>query len=260
MMPAGEGSLSGKVGIVTGAGSGIGREVALRAVGEGATVNGFDVSASGLAETSALSGGLAGGFLEFRCDVSDERQVDDAIAGSVPNGVIDFLVNAAGIEDSGDGIAAMTVEHWDRLMGINLRGPFLTMRRVLPLMRKRSAGAVVNLGSIASLAGLTELPSYTAAKHGVVGLTKAAVAEYARDGIRINVVAPGPIDTPLQSRAEGNAKDSIEFRRRQEEAIPQGRYGTPLEVADLILFLIGDRSEYINGSVISIDGGMFATG
>jgi meso-butanediol dehydrogenase / (S,S)-butanediol dehydrogenase / diacetyl reductase len=252
--------LQNTFGIVTGAGSGIGREIALLALRRGATVLGLDISEAGLAQTRTLAGDRAEAFQGAVVDISDEAAVDRALVPLATGArAVDFLINAAGIEGSGDGIPDISVEHWDRIMGINLRGTFLTMRRVLPLMKDAGHGAIVNMGSVAALAGWAELASYTASKHGVLGLSSGAVAEFARYNVRINTICPGPTDTPLQDRAEANAVDPAEFRARQEKGIPQGRYGKPEEIAQLCLFLVGPESQYINGAVITIDGGMIAT-
>lgn len=248
------------VGVVTGAGSGMGREVALGAAARGVSVHALDISSEGLAETVRLAAGLPGSISAHVCDISSEDDVTRALQPVVSSGDgVDFLVNCAGIEDAGKPISDLPTAYWDRLMGVNLRGTFLTMKAILPVLHEQRRGAIVNMGSVCSLIGFGEIGAYTASKHAVVGLTRTAVAESARYNVRLNVVCPGPIDTPLQDRFEAAAEDPKEYRRRQEEAIPQQRYGKPKEVADLILFLVSDEAEYINGAVIPIDGGMTAT-
>jgi NAD(P)-dependent dehydrogenase (short-subunit alcohol dehydrogenase family) len=250
--PNAEQALAGKRGIVTGIGSGIGRAIALQVAAMGGTVAGIDRDQEAAIATISAVAGLSGTITAWQCDVSSEAQIRDVFASLISAGNADFLVNAAGIEDSGDEISDMDAEHWDHLMSINVRGAFLTMREVLPSMRANGGGSIVNIGSAGSLLGLRGLSSYSASKH-------ALVAESAIHGIRVNVVCPGPIDTPLQDRAESKSDDPAEFRRHQEAAIPQGRYGRPDEVASLVAFLIGDTAEYINGAVIPIDGGLTAT-
>lgn len=249
-------NLLGRVGIVTGAGSGIGQATVIQAVGAGAHVIGFDINQQSLEATASLVRNMDGKFSFQICDVSDEASVNRALSESIREGAVDFLVNAAGVEDTGQTMEEMPVESWDRLLNINLSGPFLLMKKILPMMGARKRGSVVNLGSVSSFFGWPGLAAYVTSKHAIVGLSKCAVAEYASENVRINVVSPGPIDTPLQDRAEAKAKDSRAFREHQQDAVPQGRYGDPDEVASLILFLCSDAAQYINGAVIPIDGGM----
>lgn len=259
MAPQTEQTLAGKRGIVTGVGSGIGRAIALEVAARGGIVAGIDLDESAANRTSADAADLSGSIAVFRCDLSSEQQVREVVEPLVADGYTDFLVNSAGIEDSGDEIPEMTADHWDHLLAVNLRAAFLTMKAVLPSMQANRAGSIVNVGSAGSFLGLGGLASYATAKHGLVGLSKSAVAESAKYGVRTNVVCPGPVDTPLQDRAESKAKDPGEFRRHQEARIPQGRYGRPDEVASLAAFLLGDTAAYINGAAIPIDGGLTAT-
>jgi NAD(P)-dependent dehydrogenase (short-subunit alcohol dehydrogenase family) len=251
--------LAGKSGIVTGIGSGIGRAIALHIAALGGTVAGIDRDHESARATAAAGSSLPGGITARQCDVSSEAQIQEVFASLLSSGHTDFLVNAAGIEGPGDEIGELASEAWDQVLGINVRGPFLTMKEVLPTMRANGLGSIVNIGSAGSLLGVGGLASYAASKHALAGLSKSAVAESARFGVRVNVVCPGPIDTPLQDRAESKASDPAEFRRHQESVIPQGRYGRPEEVAYLTAFLLTDAAEYINGAVIPIDGGLTAT-
>ncbi|MZG18663.1 SDR family oxidoreductase, partial [Streptomyces sp. SID5914] len=148
---------------------------------------------------------------------------------------------------------------WDRVMAVNVRSAFLTMRSVLPSMAERGHGAIVNIASVAALRGSRNLTAYATSKHALLGLTRSAVAEFASRGVRVNAVCPGPIDTPLQQRAEHAAADPTRFRGDQESAIPQGRYGAVAEVADVVLFLLSDAASYVNGATVTVDGGMTAT-
>jgi NAD(P)-dependent dehydrogenase (short-subunit alcohol dehydrogenase family) len=258
-MPEIVGSLAGKRGVVTGSGSGIGRAIALQAAAAGASVVGLDLDRERAEGTASAGAGLPGSINAEKCDAGSEVEVREIFAAVAADGDLDFLVNAAGIEGPGDLIGDLSTASWDAVLGINVRGSFLTMREVLPSMRSRGSGSIVNIGSAGSLLGLGGLASYAASKHALAGLSKSAVAESAKFGVRINVVCPGPIDTPLQDRAEAKAIDPAEFRRHQEAAIPQGRYGTADEVAALTIFLLGDAAGYINGAVIPIDGGLTAT-
>jgi NAD(P)-dependent dehydrogenase (short-subunit alcohol dehydrogenase family) len=252
-------ALAGKRGIVTGSGSGIGQAIALQAAALGASVVGLDLNEQAAQATAAAAVDLPGSLSSRQCDAGSEAQIREVFAAIAADGEIDFLVNAAGVEGPGDHIGDLSADAWDSVMRINVRGSFLTMREVLPRMRDRGAGSIVNIGSAGSLLGLGGLASYAASKHALAGLSKSAVAESAKYGVRINVVCPGPIDTPLQDRAEAKAVDPAEFRRHQEAVIPQGRYGTSDEVASLVVFLLGDSAAYINGALIPIDGGLTAT-
>jgi NAD(P)-dependent dehydrogenase (short-subunit alcohol dehydrogenase family) len=254
-----EQAFAGKRGVVTGAGSGIGRAIALRIVAAGGQVAALDRDLHAVEQLAGEVEGLAGALSPFGCDISVVDQVDDAIDSLLAGGYTDFLANAAGTADTGHSLQDVSVSQWDKLMDINLRGTFLMMRGLISEMRKNRNGSIVNIGSSASLLGVPELSSYTASKHAVVGLSKSVVAESAAFNVRINVIAPGPIDTPLQQRAERESADSAEFRRRQEAAIPQGRYGLPEEVAELAAFLLSDHAAYVNGAVVTIDGGLTAT-
>lgn len=254
-----EQTLAGKRGIVTGAGSGIGRAVALRIAAAGGAVAAIDLNLTAVDQVAEEGTAFSGLITPWQCNISSETQVDTLLGQLADSGFVDFLVNAAGIEGSGDELSAISVPHWDLVMSVNLRGSFLTMRSLLPRMREQKDGAIVNIGSVGSMLGLAELSSYAASKHAIAGLSKSAVAESARDNVRINVVCPGPIDTPLQDRAEHKSADPAEFRRRQEAAIPQGRYGRTDEVAELVVFLLGESASYINGALIPIDGGLTAT-
>lgn len=250
--------LEGRSGVVTGAGSGIGRQVSLTAAAQGGVVVGLDVDADGLAETGRMiTEAGVGRFIGQTTDVTDEDSVRGAVerAGVSP---LSFLVNAAGIEGPMATLVDTAVDDWDRVMRINVRGGFVTTKVLLPAMIAAEYGAIANIASVSAFGGAGELSAYTAAKHGVAGLTRATVAEVARSGVRANAIGPGPTKTPLLARAEANNPDPENMRRRQLQSIPQGRYGEPQEIADLVLFLISDRSSYINGAVIPIDGGMTA--
>ncbi|MFK4296604.1 3alpha(or 20beta)-hydroxysteroid dehydrogenase [Arthrobacter sp. GAS37] len=256
-MPGNE--LDGHIGVVTGGGSGIGRQTTLTLAAAGATVIALDLDGSGLDETAGLAGEHARRVRTAICDVSDEASFHAAVMTSAEGRDPLFLVNAAGIEGPMSRLVDTTIDDWDRVLRVNLRGSFVPMKSLLPAMIVAGEGSIVNLASVASFGGAGELSAYTASKHAVVGLTRAAVAEVARSGVRINAIGPGPTRTPLQTRAEQNNADPEMMRSRQIEAIPQGRYGEPEEIADLILFLVSDRSTYVNGALIAIDGGMTAT-
>lgn len=245
------GQLDGKVAVVTGAAQGMGRAVAERFASEGASLVIVDVRAEGL---HALASSLGDRAAETRIQVADIASADQ-VAGLVETvvtrlGRIDVLVNAAGILHS-TRFDEMSVEEWDRVIGINLRGTFLLMRAVYPHMKACGRGSIVNFSSTAGLTVSTLGGAhYTASKHGVMGLTKALAKEGGPFGVRVNAVCPGLIDTEMVRTTI--PPDRI---RRYEAGFPIGRLGTPNEVAELVLFLATERSAYITGAALNISGG-----
>ena len=246
--------LDGRVGLVTGAASGIGRACAVRLAAEGGAVVVSDLESSraGGEETVAAIE-AAGGSAEFlACDVSREADCE-ALAARVAerHGRLDFAVNNAGIGVHGL-LADTATEDFDRVIAVNLRGTFLGMEHQIRRMLEGGGGSIVNMASNAGLHAVRLLGAYTASKHGVVGLTKSAAVEYANDGIRVNAVCPGAIETPL---AWG-----ISEERRQEILAPQAmkRFGTPEEVAAAVAWLCSDESSFVTGVALPVDAGSVA--
>jgi NAD(P)-dependent dehydrogenase (short-subunit alcohol dehydrogenase family) len=244
-------SLAGKGVVVTGAASGIGRATAGHLATLGARVVVSDVDTDGGAAVVEEIRS-AGGTAEFvACDVSDEDSVDHLVARSVAVlGGLDLAVNNAGIGHEPGDLHELSVADWDRVMSVDLRGTFLCMRAELKVMTEAGHGGIVNMASNAGVKNAPGMAAYTAAKHGVVGLTKNAALRYARRNIRINAVCPGTIATP------GIAAFPHDMQRQWGEMIPMGRIGTPEEVARSVAFLLSDESSFLTGVPLLVDGGL----
>jgi NAD(P)-dependent dehydrogenase (short-subunit alcohol dehydrogenase family) len=249
---------TGKVALITGAGNGIGRAAALAFASRGAKVMVVDRDAAG-AERTAGTIQQQGGQAKFHvADVTKSADVQAYVKATLDAfGKIDCFFNNAGIE----GKVAPTAEYdeavFDQVLNVNVKGVFLGLRHVLPVMLKQGAGAIVNTASIAGLVGSPNMPAYVASKHAVIGLTKTASGEVARNGVRINAVCPGPIDTRMIHSIEGqiNPSDPGFVGSRYQASIPLGRYGTPEEVANVVLFLCSDLAGNITGAQYVVDGG-----
>lgn len=252
--------LPGKIALITGAAAGIGRATALKFAEEGARLVISDVNAEGGAETAELIV-KAGGEASFvKADVSKTDEVAAMVAHTIATyGRLDCACNNAGIEGAIAPMVEQTDENFDRIIAINLRGVFLCMRAEITEMLKTGGGAIVNLASIAGLIGFPGLSAYVASKHGVNGLTKNAALEYAKQGIRVNSICPGGIDTRmLDSLAEQSTGGSMTSAEMMDPLHPMGRIGTPGEVADLIVWLCSPKAAFITGTHVPIDGGFVA--
>src|SRR3954452_16943718 len=240
------GKFTGKVAFVTGAASGIGRAAALAFAREGAGVVAADVSEQGNQETARLIEERGGRGLAVRCDVTRAEDVKAALARTVEAfGRLDFAFNNAGVEPrKAAPTADYDEEEWDRIIDINLRGVFLCMKHEIPLILAQGGGAIVNTSSGAGVIGIKGSPPYTAAKHGVIGLTRAAALDYAGQNIRINAVCPGYIDTPMMTRFTGDT-DAGGAKVISEE--PVGRMGTPQEISEAVMWLCSDGAKFMIG-------------
>ena len=251
------GLLAGKVAIITGAASGIGRAASLGFAREDARVIAADVSEEGGSQTVRLVRDQ-GGTAEFTvCDVAKAADADALIAAAVKHyGRLDCAFNNAGIAGTQTRTADYSEEEWDRIMAVNLKGVWLCMRaEIRQFLAQRSPGAIVNTASAAGLVASHSMPAYTAAKHGVVGLTKCAAVEYARVGIRVNDVCPGVVDTPL---VEGMVAGKPKLAERLDQVEPVGRKARPQEIAEAVVWLCSDAASFVTGASMSVDGGLTA--
>ena len=245
---------SGKVAFITGGGSGIGRATALAFARAGANVTAADVSEEGSRETARLIEQEGGQALAVRCDVTRSDDVKAALEKTAAAfGRLDFAFNNAGIEPKKPAPTAdYDEEEWNRIIDIDLRGVFLCMKHEIPLMLKQGGGAIVNTSSGAGIIGIKGSPAYTAAKHGVIGLTRAAALDYAAQNIRINAVCPGYIETPMMDRFTGGTPEG---RAQVVSEEPIGRMGRSEEVANAVLWLCSDAAGFIVGHPLVVDGG-----
>jgi NAD(P)-dependent dehydrogenase (short-subunit alcohol dehydrogenase family) len=246
--------LSGKVCLIVGAGSGIARETALLLGREGVKVAVADLDDGKAAATAATIQAAGGAAAPFAVDVTDARRVAAAVAAAETQlGPIDGLVNCAGIYQVRK-VEAIGDDDWARMLRIHVDGTFHTCRAVLPGMLARRRGAIVNTTSLHALRGQADAAHYAAAKGAILAFTKSLAREKAADGIRANLVAPGPIDTPLW-RGTMTAEEIERNKRERSRIIPMGRLGEAREIAPAIAFLLSPLASYITGEVIGIDGG-----
>jgi NAD(P)-dependent dehydrogenase (short-subunit alcohol dehydrogenase family) len=249
--------LAGKVALITGAGLGMGRESALLFAREGARVVVADIDEGAARETVARIEGAGGQALAVVGDVALEEDVQRMVAdGAARFGALHVLHNNAGVlwKDRDRSVLETDGRWWDRVMAINLKSVFWVTKYGIPHLRAAGGGSVILMGSVSALAGFTRAQdAYTAAKGGLISLTKSLAIQFARDRIRCNVIHPGIVDTPLQAPYLTDA-----IRREFEAGIPLGRIAQPREIASVALFLASDESSYMTGAELVVDGGFTA--
>ena len=247
------GQFEGKVALVTGAASGIGRASALAFAREGARIVVADLAVDGGEETVRMIESAGGPATFCQTDVSKAADVEKLIEQAVnAYGRLDYAHNNAGVLGRAAPAADCSEEEWDRQIAVNLKGVWLCMRCEIPQMLQQGGGAIVNTSSAAGLVGMQALAPYTASKHGVAGLTKSAALDYAKSKIRINAVCPGFIDTPMVREIE----DPKSFPTDVMPAIP--RMGKPEDVANAVVWLCSDAASYVTGHLLAVDGAMTA--
>jgi NAD(P)-dependent dehydrogenase (short-subunit alcohol dehydrogenase family) len=251
------GTLEGKTALVTGGGSGIGRAASLAYSREGARVAVVDVNVEGGEETVQRIKESGGEAILVHADVSSNAGTQAMVAETVERfGRLDCAFNNAGISGGRDRnlTADYTQDDWDRVISVNLTGVWLSMKAEIPQMLAQGGGAIVNTASIMGLIATPGSVAYMAAKHGVVGLTKAAALEYAKDNLRVNAVCPGYIDTPLLQPlfANEDLKEQVVSRH------PVGRLGQPEEIAEAVIWLSSDAASFVTGHSMAVDGGYVA--
>ena len=251
----------GKVALITGAAGGIGRAAAVRFASEGARLGLVDLSRDGLRETLAAVEKAGGAGLMVEADVTRAADVARYAAVAAEKwGGLDCFFNNAGILGAVRPLVDYPEEIFDRVLAVNVKGVWLGLKTVAPLLRARGGGAIVNTASIAGLRGTRNLVAYTTSKHAVIGLTRTASLELASDHIRVNGVCPSPIDTAMAKELEGafNPANPEAFHKRMAGTIPLRRYGNPDEVAALVAFLCSADANYITGGIYTVDGGAMA--
>jgi NAD(P)-dependent dehydrogenase (short-subunit alcohol dehydrogenase family) len=249
------GRLDGKVAVITGAGGGMGREAAILFTDEGARVCAADVNGEAAEETASLCPGEA---FAVTVDVAEEQQVTSMYAQTAERfGGIDVLYNNAGISPADDAsVLETSVDAWERVQDVNTKGVFLCCKHGIPYLLGRGGGSVINVASFVALVGAaTSQISYTASKGAVLSMSKELAVQFARQGVRVNALCPGPVETPLLLAIFGDDPAALERRRIHW---PTGRLARPREIVNAALFLASDESSYVTGATFQVDGGLTA--
>jgi len=250
--------LSGKVALITGGGTGIGRAIALAFAREGASVAVAGRRLEKLRQVINEVHKRDGAGLAMECDVSRARDVERAVKGTVERfGRVNVLVNNAGTLHVST-VEGISEEEWDRVMTVNVKGPFLMSRAVLPEFRKCGGGVIVNLGSVLGLVAVKDRAAYCASKGGVTMLTKAMALDHAHENIRVNCICPSIVETELVKGVFDQSEQGQALRKARVATIPLGRIGQPVDVAEMAVFLASEESSWLTGTAIPLDGGVTA--
>jgi NAD(P)-dependent dehydrogenase (short-subunit alcohol dehydrogenase family) len=250
--------LAGKVALITGGGTGIGRAIALAFAREGASVAVAGRRFEKLREVTREVEKGGGKGLAMECDVTKAKEVERAVRGTTERfGRLNVLVNNAGVL-SATTVEGISEEEWDRLMTVNVKGPFLMSRAVLREFRKAGGGAIVNIGSVLGLVAVKDRAAYCASKGGVTMLTKAMALDHAHENIRVNCICPSIVETELVKGVFNETEQGQAMRKARIATIPLGRIGRPEDVAELAVFLASEESSWLTGAAIPLDGGLTA--
>jgi len=249
--------LQGKVAVVTGAASGMGRSISILFAKEGAKVVASDINLAGAQETVEMIIKNGGQAIAVKTNVAKEEDVQVMINTTVKTyGTVDILINNAGIMDNMEPVGILTDEQWERIMAVNTTSVMRTTRKVIPLFLEKGAGVIVNIASVGGLYGKVAGCAYTASKHAVIGITKSTGWMYAQKGIRCNAIAPGAVATNIGSTMTN--VDPFGGQRAGSSVQLNPRFGKPEEIAGAALFLACDDSSFVNGAVLTVDGGWMA--
>lgn len=250
--------MGNKTAIITGAGNGLGRATGVAAAKAGYNVVLVDIDETGLAESAKMIHEIGGIAEYYKADVSNEEEVQGYVNFTVEKfGRIDGFFNNAGILGQPAPITELDVNMLDKVLAVNVRGVFLGMKHIIPVMVKQGGGSIVNTGSMGSTGGLPALAPYSASKHAVVGLTKVAALEVAKTGVRVNSILPGTITTAMALK--GVPAETIEEKKAMMAVtVPQGKAGDPEDIANAVVFLFSEGAQHITGITLPVDGGITA--
>jgi NAD(P)-dependent dehydrogenase (short-subunit alcohol dehydrogenase family) len=250
--------LSAKVALITGGGTGIGRAIALAFAREGAGVAVAGRRLEKLKEVAREIEKQGGAAIALECDVTRARDAERAVRETAEKlGKLNVLVNNAGTL-SVSTVDSISEEEWDRVMTVNVKGPFLMSRAALKEFRKARGGAIVNIGSVLGLVAMKDRAAYCASKGGVTMLTKAMALDHAHENVRVNCICPSIVETELVKGLFDDSEQGQRLRKSRVGAIPLGRFGKPVDVAELAVFLASEESSWITGAAIPLDGGLTA--
>jgi NAD(P)-dependent dehydrogenase (short-subunit alcohol dehydrogenase family) len=251
--------LSGKVALITGGGTGIGRAIALAFAREGASVCVAGRRLEKLREVIGEVQKAGGAGLAMECDVTRAREVERAVKGTMERfGRLNVLVNNAGMLHVST-VEGISEEEWDRMMTVNVKGPFLMSRAVLPEFRKCGGGAIVNIGSVLGLFAVKDRAAYSASKGAVTMLTKSMALDHAHEKIRVNCICPSVVETDLVKGVFNETEQGQAMLKARLATIPLGRLGKPEDVAEMAVFLASEESSWLTGAAIPLDGGVTAS-